>query len=375
MVFKFSNDITLNEARKKNRSIKKGVSFDNKIVFINGFGASGKTMLSPIISSMDRVESPVFPYEIQWISSFLYSSKMDEELYSEFIRQYCDNTIYNLTMGRNSNFRFSDISSIFQSPKRFKFLKRIFEKGDNASVDEIKIKKPIINFTSSALLLFINEIATSLSNRVLFIETFRDPLYMFKQAKINHKEVHVEKREKNFTFEVFEENERSFYFDYYSNINQFRNLDLSKSNEQVVKYLERMYQFYFNFDFNKIDMKGGKLICLPFEKFVLGPDKWIDEILSFLDIRKTKNLIKELKKQKVPRKILIDGYSRSVYKRYSQYPIKKKYTNFSDADNDYKEQIKLEFGKNEITFFNQLVDLSNKYRDWSKKFENKISWN
>ena len=53
----------------------------------------------------------------------------------------------------------------------------------------------------------------------------------------------------------------------------------------------------------------------------------------------------------------------------------KKYANFSDADNDYKEQIKLEFGKNEINFFNQLLDLSNKYRDWSKKFENKISWN
>ena len=90
-----------------------------------------------------------------------------------------------------------------------------------------------------------------------------------------------------------------------------------------MKYLERVYQFYFNFDFNKIDMKGGKLICLPFEKFVLGPDKWIDEILSFLNIEKTKDLIKELKKQKVPRKILTDGYSRSVYKRYSQYPIKK----------------------------------------------------
>ena len=94
-----------------------------------------------------------------------------------------------------------------------------------------------------------------------------------------------------------------------------------------------------------------------------------------MNIEKTKNLIKELKKQKVPRKILTDGYSRSVYKRYSQYPVKKKYANFSDADNDYKEQIKLEFGKNEITFFNQLLDLSNKYRDWSKKFENKISWN
>tara|TARA_B100002019_G_scaffold266093_1_gene256094 strand:+ start:4350 stop:5477 length:1128 start_codon:yes stop_codon:yes gene_type:complete len=374
MVFKFTNDISLDEAKKRGRSLKKEVSFDNKVVFINGFGASGKTMLSPIISSMDRVESPVFPYEIQWISSFLYQSKVDEESYSKFINQYCDNTIYNLTMGRNSNFRFTDISSIFQSPKRFEFLKRIFKQGDNASVDEIKTKKPIINFTTSALLLFLNEISNALTNRVLFVETFRDPLYMFKQAKINHKEVHVERREKNFTFEVFEKNERSFYFDYYSKLDQFRNLDLSKSNEQIVKYLKRVYQFYFNFDFNKIDMKGGKVIFLPFEKFVLSPDKWIDEILSFLDIKKTKNLLNELKKQKVPRKILTDGFKRSVYKRYKQYPIKKSYANFIDADNDYKDQIKLEFGKSEIELFNQLLDLSNKYRDWSKKFENKISW-
>jgi hypothetical protein len=145
MVFKFTNDISLEEANK-NREIKKGKSFNNKIVFINGFGASGKTMLSPIISSMDHVESPFFPYEIQWVSSFLYASKINESAYIEFVKQYCDNTIYNTTMGRNSNFRFSDISSIFQSPKRFEYLKRIFKKGDNESVDIINKSKPIFKF-------------------------------------------------------------------------------------------------------------------------------------------------------------------------------------------------------------------------------------
>ena len=373
MVFKFTNDISLEEAGKK-RTLRKEKSFNNKVIFVNGFGASGKTMLSPIISSMDRVESIVFPYEIQWLSSYLYASKIDESLYIEFIKQYCDNTIYNLTMGRNSNFRFTDISSIFQSPKKYKFLKRIFEKGDNISVDKIKLRNPIINFTTSALFLFINEISKALNKRVLFIETIRDPIYMFTQAKINHKEVHIEKREKNFTFEVFEKDQRSFYFDYYSDLNEFRDLNLNSSNEQIVKYLVRVFEFYFKFDFSKVDMKGGKLIFLPFDKFVLKPDKWIDEILSFLDIEKNSYLTKELKKQNVPRKILTDGLERSVYKRYAQYPIKKKYNDFFDADEDYKKKIRSEFNNNEINLFNKLVDLSNKYRDWIEKFEKKISW-
>lgn len=373
MVFKFTNDISLEEANK-NREIKKGKSFNNKIVFINGFGASGKTMLSPIISSMDHVESPFFPYEIQWISSFLYTSKIKESAYIEFVRQYCDNIIYNTAMGRNSNFRFSDISSIFQSPKRFDYLKRIFKKGDNESVDIIKKNKPITNFTTSALLLFVNELSKALGNRMLFIETFRDPLYMFKQAKINHKEVHIELREKNFTFEVYDKDKRSFYFDYFSDISQFRDLDINNANEQIVKYLERVYRFYFNFDFNKLSNRG-KIIFLPFESFVTKPNQWIDEILSFLEIEKSKNLLKELKKQKVPRKILTDGYQRSVYMRYAQYPIKKKYDNFFDADNDYKNTIKDEFQKGEIHLFEKLINLSNKYRSWIKNFDTNFTWN
>ena len=117
MVFKFTEDLNLDEAKLK-RVIKKGHTFQNKIVFVNGFGASGKTMLSPIISSMQNVESLVFPYELQWISSFLYTGQIKEDLYAEFLKQYADHTIYNQMMGRNSNFRPSDISSVLQSIKK-----------------------------------------------------------------------------------------------------------------------------------------------------------------------------------------------------------------------------------------------------------------
>ena len=56
MVFKFSNNFTLDEVKDK-RKIKKSKTFSNKVVFVNGFSASGKTMLAPIISSMQNVET------------------------------------------------------------------------------------------------------------------------------------------------------------------------------------------------------------------------------------------------------------------------------------------------------------------------------
>ena len=376
MVFKFTEDLNLEEASLK-RVLKKGRTFKNKIIFVNGFGASGKTMLSPIISSMQNVESLVFPYELQWISSFLYTGQIKEDLYTEFLKQYADHTIYNQMMGRNSNFRPSDISSVLQSIKKLSYLKRIFQKGDNDVLEKIEKEKPIINYTTSHLIFFLNEIGKAFGERVLFIETFRDPMYMFVQAKINHKEVHLDKREKHFTFEAYQGDERSFFFDYFTKDENFSYADKNNINENIVRYLERIFNFYFKLNFEEINMKKGKVIFLPFEKFVLQPNNWINEILNSLNIEMTQSLKNELKKQKIPRKFLNDGYHRSVYKRYGNSLKDDNFTSFEDADKDYKSKVKLEFetdNNKDIDLFERLEKLSIEYRKWIDKFDKKISY-
>ena len=147
-------------------------------------------------------------------------------------------------------------------------------------------------------------------------------MYMFVQAKINHQEVHLDRREKHFTFETYQGNERSF-FDYYTKDENFSYADKNNINENIVLYLERIFNFYFKLNFEEINMNKGKVIFLPFEKFVLKPDNWINEIIKSLNIEKTQSLKNELKKQKVPREILHDGYHRSVYKRYGNSSKKK----------------------------------------------------
>ena len=73
MVFKFSKKDN-QKINDEERLIKKLDNFDNKAIFINGFPASGKTMLCPIVSSINKVESVIFPYEIEWMGSLLYTN-------------------------------------------------------------------------------------------------------------------------------------------------------------------------------------------------------------------------------------------------------------------------------------------------------------
>jgi hypothetical protein len=374
MVFKFTKDLSLEQIDNK-RVIKKETTFKNKVVFVNGFSASGKTMLAPIISSMQNVESIIFPYEIEWISSFLYSSNIDKNSYQEFLKQYVDHTTYNQMMSRNSNFRPSDISSVLQSRKKVDYLKRLFQKGDNLIPSKIKLQKPIINFTSSHLIFFINEISEAFSERLLFIETFRDPLYMFKQIKILYNDVYIKNPEKIFTFQSIQNNKKSFFFDFFSKDDVFNEIDKINLNEFVVCYLERIFNFYFNLNFEEINAHSGKIIFMPFEKFVINPNIWIDEILKTLKIKKTISLTKELRKQKVPRKYIHQGYSRSVYKRYGNQSVNKKFNSSEDADKEYKSNILLEFrDEKDKKLFNRLEKISNEYRNWIKKFDDKISY-
>ena len=124
-------------------------------------------------------------------------------------------------------------------------------------------------------------------------------------------------------------------------------------------------------------MKKGKVIFLPFEKFVLQPNNWINEILNSLNIEMTQSLKNELKKQKIPRKFLNDGYHRSVYKRYGNSLKDDNFTSFEDADKDYKSKVKLEFetdNNKDIDLFERLEKLSIEYRKWIDKFDKKISY-
>lgn len=371
MVLKF-NKIKDQNINDQNRYIKKLDNFDNKVVFINGFNASGKTMLCPIVSSINNVESIIFPYEIEWMASLLYTNDATTHGFQEFVKQFCDHTIYCQMMARNSNFRFGDITSVLNQKDFIKYFKRLFRKGDNLIPKIINDEKPILCFSATHLSFTIEEILSAIDGRCLYIETVRDPIYMFKQIKIFFKEIFNNNPKKFFTFTFNSNNDDFLFFDYYNKNENLTNLsDIDNLNFSVVNYLEKICNFYFNLNFQNINTGKSKLMLLPFENFVTKPDRWINEILAFLEQEPDQNLKKELKKQNVPRKVLTQGFKRKVYERYGNKTISdndSKNITYEEADLRYIEDIKKYIGENDSKAFNKLLDLSKNYRAWIKEF-------
>ena len=56
--------------------------------------------------------------------------KLDDDAAKAMVRMMSDHKIYQNMMGRDVNFRYSDLSSVFQNPKPLRYIRRIFSEGD-----------------------------------------------------------------------------------------------------------------------------------------------------------------------------------------------------------------------------------------------------
>ena len=47
----------------------KNNNFSNKVIIIDGYNATGKTILPPILDSFKNTQLPTFSYELEWFSN------------------------------------------------------------------------------------------------------------------------------------------------------------------------------------------------------------------------------------------------------------------------------------------------------------------
>jgi len=346
-----------------NRVVRKSKSFTNKIIMVNGFNASGKTLFSPIVSSIKNVELMSFAYEIEWCSSFLYSDQMSEEAYVEFIKMHVDHSIYNQMMSRSVNFRFTDLSSAMSHKSKWTYVKRLFQKGDNAIPEKIKDVKPILSLTTCHLMPFVPTLTSALQERLLFIEIVRDPMFMFHQLLILQESVIKGCSEKDFTVRVKEGEIDATYLEYYSSKEVFDNLSDADNITIVVSYLERMFDFYFSLDLEDLEINNSSFMLIPFEKFVLSPKEWIESIVEFTGNKWSKDIDKEMKRQKVPRTLLRSGRDLAIYKRFGWADDRSnKNLTLDEEGNDYRKKMKCLINNSDV--YQRLEGVSNKYHQW-----------
>ena len=289
-------------------------NFACKVLFIDGLPGSGKSLFSPIIATMDRVENLNYTYEIEHICALRHMDKISADAAEVMIRMQADLKIYNTMMGREVNFRPTDVSSVFQNHDPMSYFKRLFDEGDKVVPELINKNQPILNLTTHQLLAFSEPIWKSLGNRCIFIEILRHPLYMFRQQLWNEENLFGDARSFDI-YSLYKEREIPYYalewkeeYVRLSPAERTINYFLYMTN-RTNKAREKMLRDY-----------KAKIITIPFENFVIKPDKWMNRITDALGTKTSKYTDSVMHKHNVPREKIAQSYDLPVYRRCGWVP-------------------------------------------------------
>ena len=100
---------------KNLKTIRKS-SLLTKVLFVDGQAGCGKTMLTPIISSFNRLEIFNYSSEIENICALNFLKKISYDAALSMIKIQLDLFLYETMMSRRANFRPTDVSSVFNNP-------------------------------------------------------------------------------------------------------------------------------------------------------------------------------------------------------------------------------------------------------------------
>jgi len=287
-----------------------------QIVVVDGQAGSGKSMFTSILPTFERVELYNYCTELENLCALYYLRKIPQDSCETMIKIKIDQTIYETMMSRRTNFRYTDVSSAFNSTKFFEYFFRLFKKGDLSIPKIIKEKKPILNFLTHNLLYVSQPLFNATNDKLTFIEIKRHPLYMliqqtFNQANFFHDENKIRQ------FHICFNNENKEYFSWnYDNLNEYKNASPVERAIIEMAYFEKK-----SYEFKKNNSQYiNKILTISFEQFVKSPDRFINLIERKLNSKKTIKTSKLLKKHKIPRKKFADSISLDVYKRCGWEP-------------------------------------------------------
>jgi hypothetical protein len=331
---------------------KKKFTFSNHVMFVDGMPGCGKTLFSPFLGAYPQVELLTYAYEVERYCGLYYLNEIGLDAASTLINLSIDQITYHSMMCRETNFRPSDLSSVFKNPNKMRYFKRLFMKGDHAVTQRIKDEKPILNLTTHGLLAHSEPIFFALGDRATFVEIIRHPLYQIRQHYLNTKNLYIQDpRHLELTYQTGREVVPFFVKEYE---NEWIN------GNPMDKAILSMYYWGKQVDqlLSKNKTIKSQTIVIPFERFVLCPDSYLKSIESTLGVDRTNSVLKALKRQNVPRKRIADGISLPVYKRCGWTP---------PIDGTEKDELLVRSDevrkKSTIKVFHLLQEMNEKYEE------------
>jgi len=122
------------------------------LVFVDGFGRSGKFMASTIVASLKRVEHLQISWLLEYIPVMHQMGHLSTDGAVSLLQTDIESTLYDTLIGRNANFRLADITGIWNAKDPRIYFERIQAEDGNAALDVLKTTPPILLYLTHDVL-------------------------------------------------------------------------------------------------------------------------------------------------------------------------------------------------------------------------------
>jgi len=307
---------------------------NNKIVVVDGLIGGGKGLISAIIGALPKVEMWVHSPKIEQICAMHSLGHTSTEGAEVLIKNWVDEEIVNLSIMRNINCRPSDMTSVFRDARPFRYLKRIFAKIGDASVQRIIDEQSVLNLVTHANSAHSLPLFNALSERLVYIRITRCPM---SEYMLNHLAKWSQRWGNDIRSGMIlhkiknTNNELSDEVPFFMLHDEDRYLNASPIERAILMLNEWQTRGDTVID-NLKKSSNATIIEVPYEKFVFEPRSYINQIAVALETEVDQVTRKVMKKQKVPRASLTDAPRFKAYRRVGWKPPKEHLTVLEEFD-------------------------------------------
>ena len=291
---------------KKQFEFKKKI-FLEKFILVTGTNSSGKSMVSPIVASLQKVEMLRKIYYLDQLAILNFFEKLSLKT-SKFIANHIlDLSYYEQLIGRNMNFRHSDETSVDMSKDPNLYEKRLkIKRGKNVLKFHKAQKTHMLLDTHNAV--WFNKFWLNLGIRNLkIINISRNPIDV-ANSWINLKLGDIENSILNqIPLISYKKKTKAFYL--YKDINKKKLNKYETVINMVCTCIENEIKYYQKIKHRK------NLIRIDFDNFAENTNMNMLKICSFLKINRTIFTNKVLKRENLPRKILVNDRQKKRKKK------------------------------------------------------------
>ena len=270
-----------------------------KIVLVDGLTRTGKSMMGPILASLENVEIERVEAIFEYIPFLDSIGKLDRDASVILLKLEADTKLYESMIGRNTNFRRTDHSSVFNNPFKFEYIKRLFRKEGQSVVNDISRNKTIFQVQTHNTLGMIDPFFDAFDDRVFVIQMIRDPVDLIYSWFNRGWGERFGTDPLAFTLSIKTDNGIAPWHDILIDGEYNRLTPMDRIIYMIDALQQKSLKKYHELDENR----KTQVLWIIFENFVTMPLKILPNIESFLGTCRTKHTTKTMRKQRCPRKL------------------------------------------------------------------------